>query len=38
MDTTKCPVCGQHVGIVKGKIALHQKPGGGKCSGSDRKA
>lgn len=39
MATTNCPVCGQHVGIdSKGKIHLHQKPGGGKCSGSGKKA
>ncbi len=33
-----CDVCGQRVGIVNGKVALHQSgaPGTGTCDGSGR--
>ncbi|GAB3159965.1 hypothetical protein GCM10027059_07030 [Myceligenerans halotolerans] len=36
--SVKCPDCRQRVGIVRSKIAMHQKggPGTGKCPGSNK--
>ncbi|WP_278186760.1 hypothetical protein [Myceligenerans salitolerans] len=36
--STKCPSCGQRVGVVNGAIAMHQKKGSGSatCPGSGK--